>query len=226
MSKKTYELFEKLKNDKNLTIIPVTARSTEQFDRITVTQDCPYAILASGATILEHGEPVKEWSNFVDHTCDNHVKNYEFFDQYLSQNIRHMSIGPRRVNNIVIFFKLSQDENNHAFLRELQEFATARNWNLTIQRAKCYLAPREISKESALQFLIDYIGDKQIITAGDGRMDIPFIKLGNIFKFIPVDTEAFAHLRACSPCTVIANTIDGTYYILERISDTVNLYMS
>lgn len=221
MSKKTYELFENLKTNNKLTIVPVTARSTEQFDRITVTKDCPYAILASGATILEHGEPVKEWSNFVDHTCDNHVKSYEFFDQYLSQNLHHMSIGPRRVNNVVICFKLNEDENNHAFVRELRELATARNWNFTLQRAKGYLSPSEISKESALQFLIDYIGDKQVITAGDGRMDIPFIRLGNVFKFIPVDTEAFVYLRACSPCTVIANNIDGTYYMLERIADTI-----
>lgn len=221
MSKKTYKLFEKLKGNDKLTIVPVTARSTEQFDRITVTQNCPYAILASGATILEHGKPVEEWSNFVDNTCDNHVKSYEFFDQYLSQNLRHMSIRPRRVNNVVIFFKLNEDENNHAFVRELRELATARNWNFTLQQAKGYLAPSEISKESALQFLIDYIGDKQVITAGDGRMDVRFIRLGNVFKFIPVDTEAFVYIRACSPCTVIANNIDGTYYMLERINDTI-----
>ena len=222
MSKKAYKLFETLKNDKNLTIIPVTARSTEQFDRITVTQDCPYAILASGATILDHGKPVEIWSNFVDHTCDKHVKTYEFFDQYLSQNLHHMSIGPRRVNNVVIFFKLNEDEDNHLFINELHRLATAHHWNFTLQRAKGYLAPSEISKESALSFLIDHLQDDQVITAGDGYMDIPFIRLGTVHKFIPIDTEAYEQRHACYPYTVIANSQKGTCRMLEIITDTIS----
>lgn len=222
MSKKTYELFEKLKNDKNLTIIPVTARSTEQFDRITVTQDCPYAILASGATILDHGKPIKIWSNFVDHTCDKHVKSYEFFDQYLSQNLRHISIRPRRVNNVVIFFKLNEDEDHHLFINELHRLSAAYHWNFTLQKAKGYLAPSEISKESALSFLIDHLQDDQVITAGDGCMDIPFIRLGTAHKFIPIDTEAYEQRHACHPYTVIANSQKGTCRMLEIITDTIS----
>lgn len=222
MSKKAYKLFEKLKNDKNLTIIPVTARSTEQFDRITVTQDCPYAILASGATILDHGKPIEIWSNFVDNTRDKHVKTYEFFDQYLSQNLHHMSIGPRRVNNVVIFFKLNEDEDNHLFINELHRLATAHHWNFTLQRAKGYLAPSEISKESALSFLINHLQDDLVITAGDGYMDVPFIRLGTVHKFIPIDTEAYGQRHACYPYKVIDNSQKGTCRMLEIITDTIS----
>lgn len=222
MSKQACDFFEKLKNNENLTIIPVTARSTEQFERITITQNCPYAILAGGATILDHGEPIKDWSVFINYICDKHGKNYKFFNQYLSQNLHHIAIGPRLVNNAVIFFKLNEEENNHTMIREVRELAQSHNWHFTLQRAKGYLSPSEISKENALKFLIERLDDKNLITAGDGTMDVPFIKLGNIFKFIPVNTEAFANLRTCSSCTVIDNSINGTRYMLEQIANALH----
>lgn len=65
MSHEAVELLQKLKEIPNLIIIPVTARSTEQFRRIKVVQDCPYAILACGAVILKNGKPLPIWQQFV-----------------------------------------------------------------------------------------------------------------------------------------------------------------
>ena len=45
--------------------VPITTRTTEQYKRITIfQQELPlhYAITTNGATILQDGEPMKEWS--------------------------------------------------------------------------------------------------------------------------------------------------------------------
>ena len=46
MSAKAAKTFRELKQIPNLKIIPVTARTEEQFRRIEIIQDCHYAILA------------------------------------------------------------------------------------------------------------------------------------------------------------------------------------
>ena len=80
MSNEAVELFQKLKENPNLIIIPVTARSTEQFRRIQVVQDCPYAILACGAVILKNGKPLPIWQQFVKQIRTSEKENYAFFE--------------------------------------------------------------------------------------------------------------------------------------------------
>ena len=65
-------------------------------------------------------------------------------------------------------------------------------WSFTIQGIKLYIIPTEITKESALAYLIDVIAGPSlvnIITAGDGELDVEFLKLGDTI-YIPQNTAA------------------------------------
>lgn len=234
MTNKSFNTLWKLKQRTDMMIIPVTARSTDQFNRILVTGNCPYAIVASGATILKNGKPIKDWDNIVTKIREQNTDIYKMFMSYLSQIdsphddpseddsytfSSYFEIKPRLVNDSVIFFKLTEKAVTESFLpMKLEKKARKHNWNFTLQGQKGYLAPEDISKEHALSYLSAKLQDNDIITAGDGTLDVPFIKLGNILKFIPEHSEAYQHRDECTPCVIIPNGLLGVDTMLDIIS--------
>ena len=231
MTNKAFNTLWRLKQRTDMIIVPVTARSTDQFNRILVTGNCPYAIVASGATILENGKPMKDWDNIVTKIREQNTDIYKLFMSQLSQIDSpddssskddmaepYFEIQPRLVNNSVIFFKLTEKAIASRFPVRLKKEADKHDWNFTLQGQKGYLAPKGISKENALSYLSVKLKDDDIITAGDGTLDVPFIKLGNIMKFIPEYSEAYYHQDECSPCIIIPNGLIGVDTMLDIIS--------
>lgn len=233
MTNKAFNVLWRLKQRTDIKIIPVTARSTDQFNRILVTANCPYAIVASGATILENGKPIKGWDNIVTNIREQNSNIYDLFMQYLSlidsphnslsdeshKFPSYFEVKPRLVNDSVIFFKLTETVATSSLLPvKLRKRAEKYGWNFTLQGQKGYLAPKDISKEHALKYLADYLHESNIITAGDGMLDVEFIKLGNVLKFIPEHSEAYQFQNELKPCIIIPNGLNGVDTMLDIIS--------
>lgn len=227
MSNEAVELFQKLKENPDLIIIPVTARSTEQFRRIQVVQDCPYAILACGAVILKDGKPLPIWQQFVKQIRTSEKENYAFFEKFFKaerffkKNANLFVIQPRMVDDAVIFFKLRSDNAADEFLNRLQQEVSDKNWNYIKQGLKVYLSPKLISKQFALQILLPYLkeekGEKNMVAAGDGAGDIDFMSLANIARFVPAKSEAYEIVKGSHFATVVPSGTNGTYELLKNV---------
>lgn len=227
MSNEAVELFQKLKENPDLIIIPVTARSTEQFRRIQVVQDCPYAILACGAVILKGGKPLPIWQQFVKQIRTSEKENYAFFEKFFKaerffkKNANLFVIQPRMVDDAVIFFKLRSDNAADEFLNRLQQEVSDKNWNYIKQGLKVYLSPKLISKQFALQIILSYLkeakGEKNIIAAGDGAGDIDFMSLANITRFVPAESEAYEIVKDSHFAAVVPSGTNGTYELLKNV---------
>lgn len=217
MTDKAITLLNALKQEPNLKIIPVTARSNEQFQRISVITDSEYSIIASGGMILHNNQPLLEWDQYVNKIIDENSQFYTYLIEILNGYSAIMEVQPRIVDNAVIFFKLNtQPDAQPVFINRILSICKNIDWNATIQAQKIYLAPQNISKETALAFLTDYLNETDIITAGDGKLDINFIKLGTL-KFIPSPSEALDYMSDTSDCTLITDGIDGTHNMLQQI---------
>lgn len=222
MSNEAVELFQKLKENPDLIIIPVTARSTEQFRRIKVVQDCPYAILACGAVILKKGKPLPIWQQFVKQIRASEKENYTFFEKFFKiESTDSFVIQPRMVDDAVIFFKIRSDNSAEELLKRLQQEVSNKNWNYIKQGRKVYLSPKLISKQFALQILFSYLkeakGEKDIIAAGDGAGDIDFMKSANIARFVPTESEAHQIVKDSHFATVVPSGTDGVYELLKNV---------
>lgn len=222
MTNTAIELLETLKQLPNIKIIPVTARSNEQFQRITITRDCKYAIIASGGIILHNNEPLTEWSQYVNTIIKDNKPFYHRLINVLNNYHNIMDVKPRIVDNAVIFFKLNTTtDTQHVFIDYISNICRNINWNITIQSQKIYMSPHEISKENALKFLIKHLNEPEIITAGDGKPDVNFIKMGTILKFIPSPSEALDYIENTSDYNLITGGIDGTSDMLQQILNTI-----
>ena len=174
------------------TLIPTTTRSVEQFKRVRPFQNTEWAITSNGGTILHYGEVYEPWH------IDVHMKLREKnFDTILTDiglesafTIYDMEYAPRLVDGVFYYMKIK--DGMKTYVSDFLKTALPDGWSFTIQGIKLYIIPTEITKESALAYLIDVIAGPSlvnIITAGDGELDVEFLKLGDTI-YIPQNTAA------------------------------------
>lgn len=218
MYNEALDLLHKLMEKKDLFLIPVTTRSLEQYQRVTPFQKCKYAIVANGGIMLYNGEVFKPWQEHIKEILckyqeyDNDVvEKLQKYQDYFDSDIR-------KVDDIFYFVKLQDnDDRNKELLKYLDIAIDKSLWNFTLQGLKLYIIPKEITKENALLFLKKYLNETYVITSGDGKLDLGFIKVGNK-KYIPEKSEILDYI---TPNSLIFESVPegllGTTQLFHKI---------
>lgn len=180
--------------DKN-TFIPITTRSIEQFKRINLISNFPYAITNNGGVILKYGKPIKEWTDFINYQKEKLKVSYqEIIDLYTNNPEMYEKEG-KLVDELFLFIKIKDLNKNKVeiFLKDLESKLLNTGWTFTLQGKKLYIIPEYIRKDRALLYLINNQlkeFSNVVITAGDGKLDLDLIEFGDI-NFIPINSEVY-----------------------------------
>jgi hydroxymethylpyrimidine pyrophosphatase-like HAD family hydrolase len=91
ISRKALAMLESL--DKRIALVPVTARSIEEYRRIRIFERIvpPYAITSMGGVILKNGEIDKDWRGSREKTADPLKEKIERLYNKLKTNV-HVSL--------------------------------------------------------------------------------------------------------------------------------------
>ncbi|MCM3566880.1 hypothetical protein [Neobacillus mesonae] len=187
----TNKAYENLKNlSAQALFIPVTTRTTEQFNRFVIfKEDIPlsYAITTNGAVILYHGEPLEDWSDYILEKMKSESAPMDEMFAVLKQEGFCFTGTLRSVENLFFYYTLtssfsSVDKNN------LQTLASMYGWRISLQGRKLYLIPKSISKGAALDYICQKEGMKTIAGAGDSLLDWDFLKNCS-YRFVPIHGE-------------------------------------
>lgn len=197
VSKETFDyLYKLLENpyDKN-TFIPVTTRSIEQFKRINLISNFPYAITNNGGIILKHGKSIKEWTDFINSQRKRLQVSYKEIFKLYAKNPKIYEKEGKFVDELFLFIKIKDltEKEIQDFLNDLEIKLQNTGWNFTLQGRKLYIIPNYIRKDRALLYLAkNHLKDYSniIITAGDGKLDLDLIEFGDI-NFIPIKSEVY-----------------------------------
>lgn len=192
MSKRALFLFNELKKKDTLKIIPVTTRSIAQFKRIEPLQSLLFAITSNGGTILYHGNVLSSWSYKIKEIVEKRIKEYEEIKNILDKHKKYLTRVPTLIDDMFFFTKVKEDEKKEIaeiLDKELKDLT----WEFTIQGTKLYIMPKEISKENALKFLREYLHENFLITAGDGKLDVGFLNMGDK-RIVPEKSEVIEYL--------------------------------
>lgn len=193
MSVSSLNLLEKLKEKPNLSIIPVTTRSVAQFKRVRPVQDCEFAITSNGGTILHRGKVFIPWYNHINSILLSYKKDFKKLKNLLMNYVDYYKKMPKLVDNMFFFMKLKDnEEKNQELLGILDDILDKDKWEFTLQGLKLYVIPKEISKENALEYLKKYLKADKLIVSGDGKLDIGFLKIGDI-RIIPDGSEVLEY---------------------------------
>lgn len=189
MEKEALLLLNELSN--NLLFIPVTTRSLEQYKRIDLKITPLYSITSNGGIILKNNERLKSWDDFIKNNISN--KNYMEIQDKLKSINKYLTRELILIDNVFFFSKI--DDNNLFELNyELDNILKWYDWTYTIQGNKIYIMPKFISKENAINYLLqnELSKDNFIITAGDGKLDYNFVFLsGSNLSIVPLNSELY-----------------------------------
>lgn len=215
MSASSLKMLENLKSKPNLSIIPVTTRSVAQFKRVRPVQDCEFAITSNGGTILHNGKVFIPWYNHINNVLLSYKKDFKNMKIFLMGYTEYYEKLPKLVDNMFFFMKLKEDDNkNQELLDIFDNTLDKEKWEFTLQGLKLYVIPKEISKENALNYLRKYLKADKLIVSGDGKLDIGFLKIGDI-RIIPEGSEVLEY----------APTDSFTYKsVPEGLNGTIDLF--
>ena len=201
-------------------IIPVTTRTLEEFKRVKPYQEAEWAIVGNGSIILHHGQALSEWNADITKQIAPIQNEYTQIINWLNQDYPHYLNRLATERDSFIFAKVRPKHKEQLKQVLCDKLGTLPQWHFVIQKQKVYIMPKVISKENAIQHLINLLKPQEIYFAGDGSLDINMINLSqtipNAHSFTPENTDA--HKAAQTPhLTVVSNQPDGAEEILQHV---------
>ena len=186
---------EKIINSNNALFVPVTSRSTEEFNRIKFKKKPEYAIIANGGLILHNGEPIEEYSNFIESRLD--IMSVLLISLEVKEHIHSVKYEPKFVDNRYVFFKTVNPE--HFDVESEYLTSKFKEWELTRQKNKCYMVPKYFSKGIALQWLSSKLGNPIIVASGDSKLDYSMLDVAD-WKVVPMHSDIAKEdvIKACT----------------------------
>lgn len=170
--------------------IPVTTRTTEQFNRFHIFKDdipIKYAITSNGANILYQGKLLTEWSTHIINRMTEESVTQEVMLTKLKKEGFIFDGQMKQAENLFFYFILNSLPPA-SDLQVIQEVAVLNGWRISLQGRKLYFIPRAISKGDALEFISKREGMKVMAGAGDSILDWDFLRNCH-YRFVPAHGE-------------------------------------
>lgn len=177
------------------TLVAVTTRSLEQYQRTTIASHIPYAIVDNGATILINGAEDEYWANFIDQKMvasgiDHNQAINEFIGVIGYDNITKVD----RFKYFGIVYLT--DDANATVAANMAEFDKP-GFKTSLQNNKFYYIPHFLTKGLASQYLCLKMGWTEVISAGDSLPDLEIMLKSGLQSLQPEDFgPEFAMLRS------------------------------
>lgn len=175
------ELFPRLSG-----VVPVTARSIEQYKRIEFARlgfSPKYALCDNGGTLLVNGEPDPEWSAWSAEIAAECSDELSAFRELLERDPRR-SFEVRLVDGLFLFTKRRKPDEMPKYIGE------GAKCECFFTGEKVYVIPKKLNKGEAVKRLAKRLGLKEFAAAGDSLMDVSMLNAANVAVFTEDISEA------------------------------------
>jgi hypothetical protein len=155
-------------------LVAVTSRSLEQYNRTNLAKYTPMAIVDNGATILIEGVQDQFWSSYIRKQMDiSGINHNAALDKFISIiGSENLTKEPDRFNYFSIAYL--NEEANARVAANMAEF-TQPGFKSSLQGGKFYFFPDFLTKGLAVQYLCLKMGIEEIVSAGDSLPDLEFM---------------------------------------------------
>lgn len=170
MTKYSYELLQKV--SRKLLLVPVTTRTTEQYDRIDLGITTPeYALVCNGGILLKNGKEDRQWYQDSLHMVSDTKDEMKYAYDFLEKDSRRI-FDLRFIRGLFIFTKC---QNPREVVRELKDRLDLCKVNVFYNGSKVYVLPKILGKGQGIKRLHKYTGGGITIAAGDSEFDISML---------------------------------------------------
>lgn len=180
ISKQVKAKLAEINNREDIFVVPVTTRSLEEFNRIELGCKTKYAIIDNGGTILEDGEPIKEWEEYVSKNT-NKLEMLQVAMDF--EDMKSVGRPSKYIDNKYVFNK-TKDIKTYDI--EVATIMTkySQNFNIVRQKNKIYAVPRCFDKAMAIRWLQHRLGCDKVIASGDSELDLPMLAIAD-YAIVP-----------------------------------------
>ncbi|KPN95724.1 HAD family hydrolase [Lysinibacillus sp. ZYM-1] len=181
MTKKTAILLQQV--HQQTLFVPVTTRALHLYKRIHFMNDLDpaFAITSNGGTILEKGQPYDKWTKTLCRRIeDSSIPREDML--HLFQTFKSDAWLQRSFYVDDLFYvhhvdvNVLQQADLHAIV---QEFDT-HGWYVLLQGKKLYFMPKVLTKEAAIEYMMELCTYDVHIAAGDSIMDYGMLKMADL----------------------------------------------
>ena len=221
MTHKAYKILEEI--SKEIMVVPVTTRTTRQYERISVFQEqipVKYAITSNGANILFEGKALPDWRESIFGRLKKECASHDELEDFLQKDTSHEKGQLNSAEGLFIYYLL-EEKLNREQVNEFKRTASAYGWRVSYQGRKLYFMPNPISKGEAVNFIKDREGITTLIGAGDSLLDEDFL-VNCDHSFIPAHGELAGENSLLS---YISTERQGAYAgeeIVEKLKVIIN----
>ena len=163
------------KLSKKMTIIPVTTRTVEQYKRIKFESfniNFQWAITNNGACILHNGQPVMEWEKVIKTKIQQSERFKVVFDKYSAyKNVKGI-LRTKAAEGMFFYSILDKENFDVTSIKKFIEYIETVGWKYYFSGRKLYFIPEGITKERAVLFILEKMGENNFIASGDSWLDI------------------------------------------------------
>lgn len=192
MSDRTIQLLHEV--HQQFLFMPVTTRTIEQYQRITIFQSelLPrYAITSNGGNVIHNGRIDEQWSSQVHSRMVNECAPFPDMLAAFAQISNDTWVIRERMAEDLFFYNIIDREKMPVNeLRDFERWVTQQNWSMSIQGRKLYLVPQAVNKRDAALYVCELQQDEQLIAAGDSLLDLPLLAAAQL-AIVPPHGEIY-----------------------------------
>lgn len=176
ISKDVTSSLERVNNYEELKFIPVTSRSIDEYNRISIPNIRPeYVITTGGGKILHNGRLLQEWEDVIQKEID--IRDLEEIRTEIDK-LESTNYQSKIIDGVYLFSKSSNIDLSKIELKQLG--IKYPHYKFYIDKCKLYAIPRVFGKDTALTWLKHYLNEEFIIASGDSTFDIPMLNMADI----------------------------------------------
>lgn len=174
MSRYSYELLKKL--HERLLIVPVTTRTSIQYERINLSIVPKYVLCANGGQLLKNGASDDEWYlkslEIIADSADERQRAFKMI-----KKDKRRTFECRNIDDLFIFTKCDDIED---VVKDLKSELNLDLVEVLYNKEKLYIMPKKLNKaDTVRRFINEYKGER-IFAAGDTEFDKGMIELADI----------------------------------------------
>lgn len=180
------------KVNEKMEFVPVTTRSIEQYNRITLFQKeivPKTAVVANGGIILRHGKIDKAWQLHIEKMiAQMPVSLHELQHVFSQQLAAPYFLNRRIIDHLFVVYKVDLAIANLVEIEELKLELALYGWDSYLQGRKFYIIPMLLTKGAAVHYLKEQYTYEVHAAAGDSLMDLSMLYLAD-HSFTPMHGE-------------------------------------
>lgn len=158
------------------TVVPVTTRAAEQFERVTLPGPAPrYGIAANGGLLYVDGELDRTWSATVARSLAGAFPLAAVWEHAGHICQPEWTIKLRNAADLFCYAVVRPHKLPAGFVEDVGGWAAERGWRMSMQGRKLYWVPEGLTKSAAVNEVARRIGADLVLAAGDSLLDVDLL---------------------------------------------------